>query len=85
MRIAPNEPSGQLPRIRIDEELVRVEAQSTLGLIGAMHPIAIELPRRHIAEIAMPDILGAFRERDALDLPPAMALEEAELDFFGVR
>src|SRR5262249_17892490 len=61
MRIAPYEPPGELLRIRIDEELVRVEAQSALGLIGAMHPIAIELPRHHIAEIAMPDILGAFR------------------------
>src|SRR5262249_26782936 len=83
MRIAPYEPSAQLPCIRIDEELVRVEAQSTLGLIGAMHPIAIELPRRPIAEIAMPDILGAFRQRDALDLPPAMALEKTDLDFFA--
>src|SRR5262249_6904614 len=85
MRIAPYEPPGELLRIRIDEELVRVEAQSTLGLIGAMHPIAIELPRHHIAEIAMPDILGAFRQRDALHLPPAMAIKEAQLDFFGIR
>ena len=85
MRIAPDESSRELLCIRINKQFVRVEAQSTLGVIGAMHPIAIELPRGHIAQVAVPDILCAFRQRYALDLAPTMAIEEAQFDFFGVR
>src|SRR5262245_49602290 len=35
MRVTPDEPPYQLFRIRIDEELVRIEAQPTFGLIWA--------------------------------------------------
>src|SRR6266404_1292889 len=56
-----------------------------LGLIGAMNAIAVELPRGYIAQVTVPDILGAFRQRDPLDLAPTMAIEEAEFDLFGVR
>src|SRR6266487_595501 len=68
MRVAPDEAPGELLGIGIDEELVRIEAQSPLGLIRAIDPVTVELSRRDIIEVAVPDILGAFRQRDALDL-----------------
>src|SRR5262249_24490998 len=84
MRVAPDQAPCQLPRIRIEEELVRIETQSALGLIRALHAVTVELSRRDIVEVAVPDVLGAFRQRDALDLAPTMAVEQAKLHFFGI-
>ncbi len=75
MRVAPDEAPGELLGIGIDEELVRIEAQSPLGLIRAMDPVTVELSRRDIIEVAVPDILGAFRQRDALDLAATVTVE----------
>src|SRR5499433_1584353 len=84
MRVAPDQTPCELPRIRIDEELVRIETQSALGLIRAVNAVTVELSRRDIVEVAVPDVLGAFRQRDALDLAPTMAVEQAKLHFFGI-
>ncbi len=75
MRIAPDQAPCELLRIGIDEQLVRIEAQSALGMIRAVNPVTVQLSRCDIAKIAVPDILGALRQRDALDLAPAMAIE----------
>ena len=45
-----------------------------------MHAVTVELARGDVVEIAVPDVLGALRQRDALDLAPALAVEQAELD-----
>src|ERR1700747_803649 len=84
MRVAPDESARELLGIGIDEQLVRIEAQSALGMISAVNPVTVELSRRDIIEVAVPDILGAFRQRDALDLAASMAVEQAKLDLFGV-
>ena len=75
MCVAPDEAPGELPGIGIDEQLVRIEAQSPLGVIRAVNPVTVELSRRNIIEVAVPDILGAFWQRDALDLATTMAVE----------
>ena len=43
-----------------------------------MHAIAVELPWDHIAQITVPDVLGPFRQRDALEFAPALAVEQAK-------
>src|SRR5262249_5477800 len=75
MCVAPDEAPSQLLGIGVDEELVRIEAKSPLGLIRTVHPVTVELSRHDIVEVAVPDILCAFRQRDALDLTAAMAVE----------
>src|SRR5262249_26132161 len=60
MRVTPDEAPGELPGIGIDEQFVRIEAQSALGGIRAVNRVTVELPRRNIIEVAVPDILGAF-------------------------
>src|SRR5262245_2344213 len=85
MCVAPDEAPGELPSIGIDEQLVRIEAQSPLRVIRAVNPVTVELSRRNIIEVAMPDILGTFWQRDALDLAPTMAVEWTKLDLFGIR
>ena len=45
MRVAPDQPAGEALGIGIDQELVGVEAQSALRLIGTVHAVAVELAR----------------------------------------
>ena len=84
MRVAPHQPAGQPLCIGIEQQLVGVEAVPVLGMIGAMHPIAVELPWRDIVEIAMPDILGTFRQFDALEFTAALTVEQAKLDLLRI-
>jgi len=59
---------------------VRIEAIAFLRIVRAVHPIAIELAGRDVAEIAMPDVFGTFGEGNSLQFAPALAVEQAELD-----
>ena len=60
MRIAPDQAAGEPFGIGIEQQLVGVEAVSAFRRIGAMDAIAIELPRRDVVEIAVPDVLVAL-------------------------
>src|SRR5262245_5741054 len=84
MRIAPDQPPGELLGVRIDQELVRIEAKAALRLMGAVHAVPVKLARANVVEIAVPDVLAALRQGDALALTPALAVEQAELDLAGI-
>src|SRR5260221_12317520 len=55
-----------------------------LGRVGAVNAIAVKLARRNVVEIAVPDVLAALRQFDAFELAAALAVEQAQLDLFGV-
>src|ERR1700722_7989752 len=55
------------------------------GRVGTVHAVAIDRRRPQIAHIAMPNLVGVFGQRNALDLLFAARVEQAELDFRGVR
>src|SRR6185312_9236596 len=59
-------------------------AMAVLRLIGAVHAIAVELSRRHVVEIAVPDVLATFGQLDALEFAATLAVEQAQLDLGGV-
>ena len=84
MGVAPNQPAGEPFRIRIEQELVGVEAKAALRLIGAMHAVAVDLAGHDVAEIAVPHILGALRQRDPFELAPALAVEQAKLHLLRI-
>jgi len=44
-----------------------------------MHAIAIERTRANAGYIAMPDLIGIFRQRDALHLGATGLVEQAKL------
>jgi hypothetical protein len=54
-------------------------------LVAAVNPITIELSWRHIVQIAVPDVVGALGQGDALNFAAAIGVEEAELDFLSIR
>ena len=84
MRVAPDQPPRKPLGIGVEQQLVGVEAVAVLGLVGAMHAIAVELAGRDVVEIAVPDVLGALRQLDALEFAAALAVEQAQLDLLRV-
>ena len=57
--------------IGIEQQLVMIEAVAAFGLVGAGNPVAIDLTGHHFRQVDMPDIVGDFRQRDALELAAA--------------
>ena len=80
MRVGPCELAGELLAVGVDQQLVGIEAVAGLRLVGPVHAIAVELARRHVGEINVPDVLGVLRQGDAVGLAPAGAVEQAEID-----
>ena len=83
-RIPPSQLPDKVLGVRIDEQLVRVEAVAGLRLVRSMHAITIGLARPRLRQIAMPDMLGAFGQGDTLQLVATAVVEQAQLDAFGV-
>src|SRR3989440_12188821 len=84
MCVAPDQPPGEPLGVGIEQELVGIEAVAVLGLIRAVNAVAIELSGRNVIEVAVPDVLAALGKFDALELAPALAVEQAKLDFLRV-
>lgn len=84
VRLAPHQPSVQPLRIGVEQQLVSVEAMAAIGIVRAMHPIAVELPGRDVVEVAVPDVFGALRQFDPFQLAPALGVEQAELHLVSV-
>ena len=70
--------------VGIEEELVGVEAVPGRGLVGAVHPVAVDRAGPRVRQIAVPDLVGVFRQLDALEFALASLIEQAELHLGGV-
>ena len=66
------------------DSLFGIEAVAGLRLIGAVHAIAVKLAGSDVRKIDVPDVVGAFRHRDALGLALALAVEQAQFDLGGI-
>ena len=55
-----------------------------LGRVGPVRAQPVELAGPQVGEVAVPDLVGELRQRDAVGLAPALGVEEAELDPGGV-
>jgi hypothetical protein len=84
MRVAPYQSSGEAPGVRIEQQLVGVEAVAVLGFIAPVNAVAIELSGRNVVQIAVPDVFGALRQFDAFELTAALRIEQAKLDLLRV-
>src|SRR4029079_1785453 len=80
MRIAPRERADDRLRVRIEQQLLRIEAMALLRLIRTVHAIAVELAGPRFGQVAMPDLIGLLAQRDALQLAPPAIIEQAQLD-----
>src|SRR5437868_7162743 len=59
-RIAPAHRADDVAGVRIEQQLVRIEAVSLFGPVGAMHAVAIQETRSRFGPIAMPYHVGTF-------------------------
>ena len=83
MRVGPGELAAEPLAVGIDQQLVVIEAVPGLRIVGAVNAIAVELARLGVGQIDVPDVLGALRHRDAVDLVPPALVEQAKLDLLG--
>jgi hypothetical protein len=83
VRVAPADLPRDLFRVGLDQELVRLEAMTGLGLVRAMDAVAVEQSRPRLGQIAMPHFVGALGKRDTLDLAAAARIEDTELDLLA--
>ena len=82
-RVVPLDRAVDALRIRIDQQLGRVEPMPSPRLVGAVDAIAVPLPGAPIGQVRVPDEVGLLDEADAL-LLAAVVVEEAEVDRIGV-
>jgi hypothetical protein len=66
--------------IRIEQQLVRIEAVARLRLVGTVHAVAVIGSRVGIRQIAVKDLIRVFGQLDACLLTLAARIEETDLD-----
>jgi hypothetical protein len=83
-RVGPAQLSGQAPGVGVQQQLVRIEPVALFRRIGAIGAEAVELAGASMRQIAVPDLVGAFRQRIARQLLAARGVEQAEVHAFGI-
>jgi hypothetical protein len=83
--VGPAQTPVDAPRIRIEQQLMRIESVPGLRLVGSMGAITIEQARTRIGQIAVPDFIGELRQREARDLASPRRIEQTKLDPLGMR
>ena len=58
-------------RVRIEQQLVRIEAMARFRFVGAMHAIAVYRAGPQAEHVDVPDFIGVFRQFDAFEFPLA--------------
>ena len=81
-RIAETRFAVGLPRIRIEQQLLRIETGFRLRVRPAVHAVAVTLPRADSAHKAVKH--RAFVRRQLQPRFPAFAVKQAQLHFFGI-
>ena len=84
-RRIPFQLAEMAPCVGVEQQLVRIEAVALVRLVGSMHAIAVDCSRRDPGQIAMPDLIGVFRQVDADGLTLALLVEQADLDSVRMR
>ena len=71
-------------RVRIEQQLVRIEAMTGRRLVRPVHAIAVQRRRTDAGHVAVPDLVGVLGQLDPLQLAVARRVEQADLDLGGV-
>ena len=83
--VAPLDDAADGLGVRIEDDLVVVEAVPLVRSVRAKHPVAVELPRADVGEIHVPNEVGVLLEPDAVCLDSrSRVVEETEVHGGGV-
>ena len=66
-------------RVRVDQQLVRVESVARTRIVRPVDAIAVEHAGMQVAVVAVPHLVRVLGQRDALQLAPPGLVEQAEL------
>src|ERR1700677_4350604 len=66
--------------VGIEHQLIGVEAMTRIGLIGPVNPQTVHRARRDIRYIAVPEAVGIFRKRQAVELALSRRVEETDFN-----
>ncbi|MNM73230.1 hypothetical protein D3C81_849500 [compost metagenome] len=83
--VGPAHRPAQLARVRVQQQLVRVEAVPVRGIVGAVRAVAVQRAERRVGQVAVPDLVGAFRQRQACQFLAAVLGEQAQVEARGMR
>ena len=80
MGVRPAERSEQRLGVGVDQQLVGIEAVAGGRLVRAVDAVAVERAGTRFRQVAVPDLVGIFRQRHPVDLAGAGLVEQAQLD-----
>ena len=76
---------GNAFRVRIEQDLVGIEAMPLCRLVGAVDPVTVDLVRQDVGQIAVPNQIGALGHGNAAGfLVGVRRVEQAQLHLRGV-
>ena len=78
---SPPELTDMRLRVRVEQQLVMVEAVAVLGIVRAVHAVSVDSAGASVGQVAVPDLIRVFGQFDAFQLAFASCVEKAELDF----
>ncbi|MNT14047.1 hypothetical protein D3C72_1490370 [compost metagenome] len=76
-RVAPVHLAVQLAGVGVQQQLVRIEAVPILGIVGTVGAVAVHQAGLGVRQVAMPDLVGAFRQIEAAQFLAALGVEQA--------
>jgi hypothetical protein len=83
-RVVPVNAPPQRTRVRVDQELVGVEAVPLGRCVRSVDAVPVELPGAHVGSVEVPDLVGKLLQGQAGDLAATRFIKQAELDRFRV-
>lgn len=85
MSVAPLHRSEELPRVRIDEQFMRIEAVAFLRIVRPVHTVPIQQSGARFGQIAVPNLVRILGQRDLFEFAPPARVEGAQFDLLGMR
>ena len=78
----------QLANVRagvgVEQQFVGIETVALFRLVGSVNPISINGARPDVRKVAMPDLVGVFRQFDPIQFPLPFIVEQTDLDLRGM-
>jgi hypothetical protein len=71
----PTQLADELARVRIEQELVRIEAMTLFGLVRSVHSVAVHGAGSETGQVTMPDFIGVLGQLDAIELLFPLGIE----------
>ena len=84
VRVVPAKTRVQGACVRVEQQLVGIEALTLFGQVRPMYAVAIDLSGADAGHEAVPDAIGPFRQGDAFQLAQTARVEQAEFNLVGV-